>query len=351
MLLNTDIKSLLSDCLIQKVLSERFLTFVSQEGIFEIFKTIHSFKIEQAMEAFEKKLGYNLQDKKRYRMAMIIIVFLCECGYMSKKDDLYTWNGNKDLERLPKDYRKKAEIAFKGQIDFFEKCMTYANGFLKEKSPLYKFDIDSTQNWEEFLGNAEFRFAREVLLKLLFSERNDNYEILDLCCGPGFDVLQMQEHCPQISITAIDFTDVFQVQASRRIHNNKSVKWISSKLWHGFGNRLPFGDNTFDIVFFACADPYIPEKLREYVYKDIFRILKKGGRLGILTRTYPDTEGTHVTDVWIRRGILCHDFAESVCEGWQGFYDAQESVNLFRRIGYNIYNVMLDGAVWRLDKP
>ena len=36
--------------------------------------------------------------------------------------------------------------------------------------------------------------------------------------------------------------------------------------------------------------PYIPHDLREDVYRDISRIIRPGGGLGVITRSYPDIE-------------------------------------------------------------
>ncbi|MBV6518271.1 MAG: hypothetical protein DCC43_00730 [Candidatus Brocadia sp.] len=346
-----NIKMLLSQSHPQMFLTDRLIRFVEEEGISELLQSMRRFTIEEALEAFREKLGYKLQDRVRLRMAKVIVDLLYECEYLEKKGERYFWIEGKGFgTKLSADGYKVAKDAFKGQVDFFERCIMYADKFLNGNPPLYSFDSASTGIWEEFLGNTEFRFARSVLINLLFSGRNDNATVLALCYGPGFDILQMQEQY-NIRVTALDFKDVFQSQASRRILNPNSVKWVQSALWKGFGTPLPFHDTMFDAVFFACADPYIPEESREFVYKDIFRVLKHGGILGIVTRSYPDTERKYVKDPFVRKGTLCHDFSESVCEGWCGFYHPQESENLFKTIGYHVNTIMLNASVWRLDKP
>ena len=347
----SNIKSVLSHSLAQKFLIERFMQFIDEKGISDLLLSMRRFTMEEAVGAFQQQLGYKLQDRTRRRMVKVIIDLLYECEYVEKKDGIYLWVEGRDLEtKLSVDGYKIAKDTFKGQVDFFERCIMYADKFLSGSPPLYSFDSNSTEIWEEFLGNTEFTFARSVLISLLFSGRSDNANVLALCYGPGFDILQMQEQY-DIKITAVDFKDIFQNQASRRILNPQSVKWIKSELWKGFGTPLPFTDNTFDIVFFACADPYIPAGSREYVYRDIFRVLKSEGVLGILTRSYPDAERKYVKDALVRRGTLCHDFSESVCDGWCGFYPAQESIDLFKSIGFCVNTVMLNASLWRLDKP
>lgn len=347
-----DVKSLLSDFVMQRFLTEQVMRFADETSIPEILTSLGFFTMEEAIDAIQQRLGWKFLNRTRVRMIKIMIDLLKECECIERRDNLYTCSMRGDLESgLSMHDREQARAVFKGQVDFFEKCIAYANDFLRGNPSLYSFDNNSTDIWEKFLGNVEFQFARNVLINILFSGRGNEPKVLDLCYGTGFDILQMQENYPNIRVTALDFQDIFQDIASRRLLNHGSIEWVKSELWKGFGNPLPFPDNTFDIIFFSCADPYIPEELRKYVYRDIFRVLKQRGSLGILTHSYPDNEMEYVRDKWARRGILCHDFAESVCEGWHGFYDANESVTLFNAIGYSINRIMLNASIWRLDKP
>jgi len=346
-----NIKPILRQFLVQRFLTERLMRVTDEEGISELLASMRRFDMEDAVEALQRNLGYKLQDRIRLRMFKALIDLLCECEHTKDCGGWYVWDKGKDSDiRMEKGEYEIVRNTFGGQASFFEECISYAGTFLRGGPPLYSFDRNSTDIWEKFLGNAEFIFARSILTKLLIPWKNSNCTILDLCYGPGFDILQIQEQSPQIQVTALDFKDIFYNQASCRILNPDSVKWVDPALWNGFGAPLPFDGNTFDNVLFTCADPYIPGELREYVYSDIFRVLKHGGALGILTRSYPDTCRKYVKDTWIRRGILCHDFSESVCEGWHGFHDAHESIDLFKRIGYSVHTTMLNASIWRLDK-
>ncbi len=347
-----DIKSLLSKSIVQRFLAKRLIRFANDEGILEILASMQRFTMEEVIEELQRKLDYRLRDRTRIRMVRILIDLLQECEYLGFENNRYQWNVKKKIDLgLKNEEYKVIETSFREMVDFFEECIGYGGNFFRGAAPLFGFNKDSTSTWEKFLGNAEFSFARSILAKLLMFDKRDNYNILDLCYGPGFDLIQIQGKAPNVRLMALDFTDNFYPQASNRLLNSDSVKWIKSELWNGFGTPLPFDDNTIDIIFFACADPYIPFERREYVYRDIFRILKPGGALGILTYSYPDHERKYVKDKWIRMGILGHDFSESVCEGWHGFHEAKESVNLFNEIGYNIHAVMLNASIWKLDKP
>jgi ubiquinone/menaquinone biosynthesis C-methylase UbiE len=348
---SSDIKSLLNQFLVQKFLTRRLLRFIDDEGILKLLESMQRFVMDEVVETLQLKLGYRLQDETRIRMVKVLIDLLHECDYLICENNSYQWNGARDLNlNLENEESKAVEASFGGMVDFFEECIGYVGNYFRGAAPLFSFNKESVSTWEKFLGNAEFNFVRSVLLKLLMFEKRDTCNILNLCYGPGFDLVQIQERLPNVRLIALDFTDNFYHQASGRLQNTHAVKWVKSGSWNGFGTPLPFGDDTIDIVFFTCADPYIPSGWREYVYRDLFRILKHGGTLGIMTHSYPDRERKYVKDTWIRRGTLCHDFSESVCEGWRGFHSAEDSMNLYKEIGYHIHAVMLNASVWRLDK-
>lgn len=340
--------------MMQRFLTEKFIRFAAEEGIIDLLESMRQFDMEAVLKSFQNQLGYKFQDSSRIRMIMVLLDLLCECGYVRRDREQYSLGSEKiHMERLLEEECECVKRDFKGQIDFFEKCIGYVGIFLKGGRPLYGFDDDTTHIWEDFLGNSEFRFARSVLINILFSVRGskrDALSVLDLCYGPGFDMLQMLEQFPNLRLTAIDFKGMFFKSAASKIPAESNVQWIPPSMWTGFGTPLPFNDRSFDNVFFACADPYIPGEMREYVYRDIYRILKQGGSLGILTRSYPDAGKQYVKDTWIRRGVCCHDFTEGVCEGWHGFSDALESISLFNKIGYAVDTVMMNASVWRLDK-
>lgn len=347
-----DSRQLLEQLLPQRYVTGRIIDFLHEEGVFALLVPGDGNTLEEILDLLKHRLGFEMNDRTRLRMIRIIIDLLCECGFMNKKGDRYVCDGMLNgITGLSAGDIETLEANFSGQINFFEGCIDYAGKFLRGAPPLYGFDDNSLHVWEDFLGNMEFEFARSLLLKSLLAKKFEGIHLLDLCCGPGFDIVQIQDMMPEAVITALDFKDIFYREAYQRARNPSAIEWMNSDLWKGFGAPLPFNDNSFNVVFFACADPYIPEDLREFVYRDIFRILKSGGTLGILTNCYPDPAGNSVKNIWIRRGVLSHDFAESVCEGWSGFCDPDESRRLFRKVGFDISLVMLNDSVWRLDKP
>jgi hypothetical protein len=85
-------------------------------------------------------------------------------------------------------------------------------------------------------------------------------------------------------------------------------------------------------------------------------VLAPGGRLGVLTRCRPDADARYVASFWLRVSALAHDFAESVCEGWEGFSDAEENTRIFSDAGFQGgpegpgAMSFLDSSLWVLRK-
>lgn len=236
-----------------------------------------------------------------------------------------------------------------GYNDFFRLCAERMIKILRGNPCYIDFSKKYMKLWTSYLCNPVFDFARDIMIKALsIGLETECPDTLILCCGPGQDIYVLQSILPDSRIIGIDYTEIFfNVALEKALNPMRIIEMIR---WDGFGKPLPFNDKSFDLVVFSCADPYIPFEFREFVYKDIYRVLKRGGRLGILTWMYPDKNRKYIKQGWTRKGNIAHDFLESACVNWQGFYDPYSTVLLFKKIGFQINTIMLDASVWRLDK-
>lgn len=351
---------LLRQFLVQKAFTAKLLEFARNEGTFSIMRELDRFTGKEFCDAAAKMHAYKIDDAARKRMLFTLLDFFDECGYVLQEEpNIYRYS--MAVKPAPKLSYHETEIvkrAFGDQSAFFDKCIDYAGVFLRGGNHLYAFESGMEEIWDKLLGSFEFSIVRDILLKAMAINGSAHGKILDLCYGTGHGLEAICRHFPDAEITAIDFTDVMKPLAMSRVGNALAeVQWVDANTWCGFGDKLPFEDMAFDKVFFSCGDPYIPDHLRKDVYKDIFRILKPGGILGMVAWGYPDKAKRHIRNEWRRKGIYIHDFAEGVCKGWYGFRDIDSTINMAREIGFvednafssNFY--MLDTAVWMFKKP
>ncbi len=322
---------------LSRVLTRRVLEFAALEGILDIIDSMGQFTGSQFLTALESKLGYRLSEAPRQRMALVLLDFFCEAGVVElgltgDYKSIDTRSSIEELEVLSEEQRD-GEGLHEEQLEFFTLCIESAPEFLRGGESAYSFSKEHSRVWASFLGNHLFRSLRNILLRLMDVEDRPDYRMLDLCCGPGHGIKDILGWYPQIELVAIDFSSTCNERAINKAGSHRRPALIDHN-WRGFGDPLPYGSGSFDAVHFTLADPYIPSELREGFYREVFRVLKPGGVLGTLGWSYPDRERAMITDRWVRQQILAHDFAESVCAGWQGFYGIGDTRSLFSRIGF-----------------
>lgn len=345
--------------IVPKALSALLLSFAKKEGILEVIKSLKDFSSGEFTQALSIRLGYKCEEPVKERMARTLLDFLSECGCVKKSEGgRYAFTPGSALAEPPSLDADEAGILdeyFRGEMDFFKACLDESAGFLRGRKAPFAFSPECEPLWDAFLGNCEFAAMRSVLLKLMALDDGRRTRVLDLCYGLGHGLAGIHGEYPQAALSALDYKGVYRSSAAQKV-KGFDVDFIQ-KPWGGFGAALPIADSTFDAVHFTCADPYIPPIEREGVYKEIFRVLKNGGTLGVLSWCYPDEDSAGLIDPWRRRQILAHDFIESVCSGWHGFYGLKETKELLRRVGFIQKKTVLPiadelkAALWVMEKP
>jgi SAM-dependent methyltransferase len=120
---------------------------------------------------------------------------------------------------------------------------------------------------------SEFR-ALEVRRRLrkMGIYTNNPLRVLDLGCGDGNASRFMVQHIPNIAVDGIDITEA--VVESARV---RQLPQCTFSVYDG--EHIPFGDNTFDVIFCANIFHHIDRAYHVGLYKEIFRVLRKGGVL------------------------------------------------------------------------
>jgi ubiquinone/menaquinone biosynthesis C-methylase UbiE len=109
-----------------------------------------------------------------------------------------------------------------------------------------------------------------------------HHAILDVGCGGGRTVSKLAAGATQGKVYGIDYSEE-SVAASKRTN----ARWIEKgrvEIERGSVSQLPFPDNMFDLVTAVETHFWWPDLLESM--REIFRVLKPGGRLIIIAEIY-----------------------------------------------------------------
>lgn len=120
-----------------------------------------------------------------------------------------------------------------------------------------------------YVGDLE----RELLADLMKPERGES--LLDVGCGTGYFSLFF--HQLGLKVTGLDSSEEMLDVARGKIKEKKDIEFIS-----GEATRLPFPDNSFDIVTLITSLGFIKEPYK--AIKEAFRIARKRVILGTLNK-------------------------------------------------------------------
>jgi len=127
------------------------------------------------------------------------------------------------------------------------------------------------------LSGADSNYFSEykiVELKNQEKQRTSS-SILDFGCGDGNSCVYIRKHFEnKLAITGIDISSSSIDIANKRKIPNASFKDFD-------GTKIPYDDNSFDIVFTSMVFHHISFDLHEKLMLEIHRVLKKGGRFYI----------------------------------------------------------------------
>jgi demethylmenaquinone methyltransferase/2-methoxy-6-polyprenyl-1,4-benzoquinol methylase len=104
--------------------------------------------------------------------------------------------------------------------------------------------------------------------------------VLDLCCGTGDMAFALWREGPRAQIVGADFSHAMLKLAAVKSGDKKTLQWIEADAL-----ELPFPDQSFDLVTSAFGF----RNLADYDagLREIWRVLKSGGVVGILEFSQP----------------------------------------------------------------
>jgi ubiquinone/menaquinone biosynthesis C-methylase UbiE len=137
-------------------------------------------------------------------------------------------------------------------------------------------EYDSLQQKNIRLSGESPSFFAEYKIKdifELFTNRVDNLkpqQILDFGAGVGSSVPYFVKFFPDASLTCLDVSEKSLEVGRSRFSGLANFQSFD-------GQRIPYPDNTFDLVFAACVFHHIPHNAHFDLLQEWLRVLKPGG--------------------------------------------------------------------------
>lgn len=126
------------------------------------------------------------------------------------------------------------------------------------------------QNVKGLSGSDSNYFCEYKIIEV--SRYLENSSILDFGCGLGNSAEFISKHIKKFGYKGVDIS-------------SKCIEKASSKMISGCeflqydGLKLPFPDNTFDVVFAACVFHHIDSERHIDTLREIWRVLRGGGKV------------------------------------------------------------------------
>jgi SAM-dependent methyltransferase len=117
-----------------------------------------------------------------------------------------------------------------------------------------------------------------------------NMSLLDIGCGPGTITTGFSPYLPNGRIIGADYSSTVIVEATA-LAKSQDLSNVSFQVADIFA--LPFGDNTFDVIYAHQTFPHLPHPVD--ALKELHRVVKTGGmvatRDGIAWHWHPSLPG------------------------------------------------------------
>lgn len=93
-------------------------------------------------------------------------------------------------------------------------------------------------------------------------------------CGTGALLITTKNKYPNVDATGIDAdAKILNIAQQKIKKNNLSIKLIKAS-----ADKLPFSDDSFDVVVSTLVFHHLPAEIKKQALKEAHRVLKKNGR-------------------------------------------------------------------------
>ena len=127
---------------------------------------------------------------------------------------------------------------------------------------------------KSILQHMLFRVSHEMFIKEIAAIKKAGFKVLDIGCGTGELAKKLTSRFKKAVVHGVDISETMINKA-----NAKKMK-KAAKFKVGDVERLPYGDNTFDVLTCSHSFHHYPNK--ERAISEMHRVLKPNGRLMII---------------------------------------------------------------------
>jgi ubiquinone/menaquinone biosynthesis C-methylase UbiE len=114
------------------------------------------------------------------------------------------------------------------------------------------------------------KYRNEIKKYLQFSEK---MKVLDAGCGAGSLAIEVMKNNPNLFLYAVDADKKILSLAKKKSKEGG----IKINFQQGFLQKLPFQNNSFDVVYSSLVIHHLTTETKQKAMKEIHRILKKEG--------------------------------------------------------------------------
>jgi ubiquinone/menaquinone biosynthesis C-methylase UbiE len=173
--------------------------------------------------------------------------------------------------------------------DYFLQNFHFQSGGWMTQESAQRYD---TQVEVLFKGtaNATRRQALPPLYEILAGHDQRRLRFLDVGCGTARFLDFFKQAWPRLPALGLDMSEAYVAEAKRHL---KQWCWVDFVVANG--EAIPLADQSQDAVTSIFMFHELPPKVRRMVFRELARVLKRGGRLVIVdslqTGDQPDYDG------------------------------------------------------------
>lgn len=127
-------------------------------------------------------------------------------------------------------------------------------------------------SWIRFISSFVGGTAQLMECAMSLLELNQNDKVLDVCCGTGNLTIKIAEHITTGRIEGLDFS-AKMLKAAKLKAKHSRIFFVRAK-----AQKIAYRNDCFDKVVLCAALHEMMKEDRERVIKEIYRVIKSGGR-------------------------------------------------------------------------